>query len=204
MLRAAKGAWSIERFYESLYDAALAYAAADSVYGFFEEMTEEFSDLRDAYPDLTGRRVRCEERRVAILVSLAHPLDLYPHLVSFSDFSNLRSWISIWAQQPFEEVELEVQDLALRYVIPSFLRDLALGLVQITGAGPPASTGVGRLLEVQRLLEADLADNRRVIGEPNYLVLVYDDLASAYAALGMAENADAYSDRARAAASSAA
>jgi hypothetical protein len=192
ILDEARATSSIELFYLGLGEALLHYRAADAIAEFFADY---FASAGRESPEVEAHRVLCEERRVTLLGAFYSATSLDPR-VQPTSFPSLRRWIDYLAAMPLDEAVALVHDHALRLVFPRFVRDIVLGgLFRRVGR---ANASVESLMRAYEALELDRNRNAQLPTEPNFLVLVTEELAEAHHTLGDAATAARMRERAAA------
>lgn len=195
--REARVQSGLNKFHNGLYQALLYYRSAKVVYDVV--LSKRVRDAlppdwyKDLIPDseaLKHDRDACEERRVAILASFAHVVGSHPSAPNFTDGSQFLGWLDWLSTLEFAQAELHIHDLDLRLIYPKFVRDLALGAIQLK---QPAlvDKGIAKLKGVAEMLEENLAANM-TLEEVNYLSPSYQLLADAFTQAGNVSGAQRY------------
>ena len=188
------------RFHDCLYKALVYYRSAMVLYDalLLKEMVKAIpADLRDELlpdlDDLRRDRAACEERRVAILASFAYVLNSQPGTPNFTDGIQFLDWLDLLSRVEFEKAEMHIHDFFMRLIYPKFLRDLALGSIQI-GNSATLEEGIVTLKAVAEFLDQNLAANMAV-EEVNYLSRTYEYLSLASERAGRMYEAKFYAAR---------
>ena len=191
----------LNKFHNGLYHALLYYRSAKVMYDIVLSKRVREALPPDWYeeliPDpeaLKHDHDACEERRVAILASLTHVRGSHPGVPNFTDGLQFLGWLEWLSRQDFAQAELHIHDLDLRLIYPKFLRDLALGAIQVK---QPAlvDKGIANLKRVADLLEENLSANM-TLEEVNYLSPTYQLLADTFTKAGNISEAQRYSAKA--------
>lgn len=186
VLDGARTLTSIQRFYVALADVQLRHRAADAMFAELVKMLPNATDRPAFLAPLENRRVISAERDVSVRGSFMHATGLVTREVDPTSFASVGWWATYLAGQGAAQARSALHDLALRLVVPTFVRDLMLGIVyRMLGESERAGA---TLLRVSESLERDRAQNSLIPGEPAYLPPLYEELAQAHEDLG---NADA-------------
>jgi len=196
-LRNARVQSGFTRFHDCLYKALIYYRSAMVLYDtvLVKEMVNAIpADWRDELlPDLDELkrdRAACEERRVTILASFAYVLGHEPATPNFTDGMQFLVWLELLHRVEFEKAEMHIHDFFMRLVYPKFLRDLAIGYIQIENSAT-LEQGIITLKAVAEFLDENLAANM-AMEEVNYLSRTYEALSLALERAGRLDEARSY------------
>lgn len=182
LLDGARTLTSIQRFYAALADVQLRHRAADAMFAELVKMLANAPDRPAFLAPLENRRVISAERDVSVRGSFMHATGLVTREVDPTSFPSVGWWATHLAGQGAAQARSALHDLALRLVVPTFVRDLMLGIVyRMLGESERARA---TLLRVSKSLERDRAVNSLIPGEPAYLPPLYEELAQAHEDLG--------------------
>lgn len=200
----AKTRYTTDQFLAGLYRALLHYRCALYAYNSVlslskaKEVTSETAKIR--LDEATTEAVLCEEYRVVIEASLsaafhgvASGLLRMPSTANAAEFIPWLEWMISPSSQVDAEFEIR-QAYDAQLVMPTFLRDLALG--RIACSKGETTKGLAKLQAVANELEKHLGE-AVVLGDPNYLSYMYDIMAKVCDEKGMALESAGYLRRAQ-------
>ncbi|MCC6394127.1 MAG: hypothetical protein IT167_26255 [Bryobacterales bacterium] len=138
-----------------------------------------------------------EEHRVVLgnsLLENAHACGGSPRFTKLGDFAR---WMDHLETLEEAEAKREVYEMEMQIRIPLLLRHTALTILDLRRA-PGRGEAARRLEGLAMRLEAELAKEEVLAGEPNFLGFVYLELSKAAHAAGDEEQARAYEEKATA------
>jgi hypothetical protein len=199
----AKTRYTADRFLGGLHMALLHYRCALYAYRAvlsLKKANQVTSDsAKTRLDEAPTEEAICEEYRVVIEASLsaaAHGIASGLRMPSIANAAEFIPWLE-WMTSPSSPVDADFeihQAYDAQLIMPTFLRDLARGRIAISKG--ETAKGLAKLQAVATELEKHL-NEAVILGDPNYLSYIYDTMAKASSAGGMATESAEYARRAQ-------